>query len=76
MIIVDRVEEGIIAVCEIDDVMLEIPLSKIKGKVRDGDVLIDMGDGTYTIDTATTAQRKAEITDIFERLKAKNRKTV
>lgn len=73
MIIVDRVEEGIIAVCEIDDVMLEIPLTKINGKVRDGDVLIDNGDGTYAIDAATTAQRKAEITDIFERLKARKK---
>jgi hypothetical protein len=73
MIIVDRIENGI-AVCEIDDKMVDIPLSKISNNVHEGDVLIDNnGDGSfYTIDTATTKQRKTDITALFERLKAKH----
>ncbi|MCL2476757.1 DUF3006 domain-containing protein [Candidatus Bathycorpusculum sp.] len=75
MIIVDRIENGI-AVCEIDGVMSDIPLSKISTGVCEGDVLIDLSnEGTfYTVDTAKTEQRRAEITKRFEHLKAKNKK--
>jgi hypothetical protein len=74
MIIVDRIENKL-AVCEIDDKMIDIPLSKISKTVKEGDVLIDENrDGTfYTVDTAKTAQRRAEITEMFERLKAKSK---
>jgi len=78
MIIVDRIEENKIAVCEIDDnKMIDIPLSKISKGVHEGDVLIDeRGDGTfYTVDVEKTAQRRAEITELFERIKAKNKRT-
>ncbi|MCL2642478.1 MAG: DUF3006 domain-containing protein [Candidatus Bathyarchaeota archaeon] len=77
MIIVDRIENNQIAVCEIDGkTMADIPLSKISKEVHDGDVLIDeRGDGTsYTVDVAKTAQRRAEITELFDRIKAKNKK--
>ncbi|MCL2359114.1 MAG: DUF3006 domain-containing protein [Candidatus Bathyarchaeota archaeon] len=63
------------AVCEIDGVMADIPLSKISPGVHEGDVLIDTGNGTfYIIDTAKTEQRKADITERFERLKARHKK--
>jgi hypothetical protein len=73
MIIVDRIENEI-AVCEINDKMIGIPLSKISNGVREGDVIIDSnGDGSfYTIDAATTKQRKTDITARFERLKARH----
>jgi hypothetical protein len=73
MIVVDRIE-GDFAVCEIDGVMTDIPLSKIIGRVKDGDMLIDNGDGSFINDAAGTTQRKAEITDLFESLKAKKKK--
>jgi 6-phosphogluconate dehydrogenase len=73
MIVVDRIE-GDIAVCEIDGTMVDVPLSKISGCVNEGDMLIDNGSGLYTIDTAATEQRKAEIIDLFESLKAKKKK--
>ncbi len=75
MIIVDRIENGV-AVCEIEGVMLDIPLSKISSGVCEGDVLIDIsGEGTdYLVDTAKTKQRRADITKRFEHLKAKNKK--
>jgi len=75
MIIVDRIENGV-AVCEIDGVMSDIPLSKISSEVCEGDVLIELsGEGTvYSVDTAKTKQRRAEITKRFEHLKAKNKK--
>jgi len=74
MIIVDRIENGL-AVCEIDGVMQDIPLSKISSGVHEGDVLIDEGNGSfYSIDVATTAQRRADIAKLFERLKARNKR--
>jgi hypothetical protein len=74
MIIVDRIENEL-AVCEIDDKMVDISLSKISNGVREGDVLIDVkGDGSfYVVDAAKTEQRRAEITELFERVKAKNK---
>jgi hypothetical protein len=74
MIIVDRIENDI-AVCEIDDAMIDIPLSKISKGVREGDVLIATSDCSfYTIDVAMTEQRRADITALFERLKARNKR--
>jgi hypothetical protein len=73
MIIVDRIENGL-AVCEIDGTMKNIPVSKISPGVHEGDVLIDTNEGTFTIDTEKTAQRKADITKRFEHLKAKHKK--
>jgi len=70
MIIVDRIEDGL-AVCEIDGKMIDIPLSKISGNVREGDTLIDAGNSLYTIDTARTEQLRADISTQFERLKAR-----
>ncbi|MDR2708115.1 MAG: DUF3006 domain-containing protein [Nitrososphaerota archaeon] len=74
MIIVDRIESDI-AVCEINgETTKNIPLSKIIGDVHEGDVLIDNnGDGSsYTVDVEKTKQRKMDITERFERLKARN----
>lgn len=74
MIIIDRIENGL-AVCEIDGEMKDIPLSKISGNAREGDVLIDRGDGAFfTADASETARRKAVISERFERLKARNHK--
>ena len=73
MIIVDRIENDI-AVCEIDGVMYDIPLSRIKGRVREGDILHDNGESLpFTIDRSGTARRKAEISERFENLKAKKK---
>jgi hypothetical protein len=76
MIIVDRIENNEIAVCEIDGKMADIPLSKISKGVQEGDVLRDeAGDGVfYMVDAAETARRRAEISELFERLKAKNKR--
>ena len=74
MIIVDRIENGI-AVCEIDGVMTDIPLSRISGAVREGDVLRDNSDGSYlTADIPATEQRRAAIAERFERLKARGKR--
>ena len=75
MIIVDRIENDQ-AVCEVNGEMIKnIPLSKINNNVCEGDVLIDEnGDGSfYIIDIKKTKQRKDNISERFERLKAKNK---
>jgi hypothetical protein len=76
MIIVDRIENNDIAVCEIDGKMVDIPLSKISKGVQEGDVLKDeTGTGIfYMVDAAKTEQRRAEISALFERLKAKHKR--
>jgi len=74
MIIVDRIEKDK-AVCEINGKMIkDISLSKISDDVREGDVLIDnSGDGSfYIIDIVKTKQRKKNINERFECLKARN----
>jgi len=74
MIIIDRIENGI-AVCEVNGQMRDIPLSGIKGKPREGDVLIDKGDGSLlTIDASATQGRRAALSERFERLKARKKK--
>jgi len=74
MIIIDRIENGI-AICEVDGEMRDIPLSGINGKAREGDVLLDKGDGSLlTIDASATQRRRAAITERFERLKARKKR--
>ena len=71
MIIVDRIENGW-AVCEADDVMIDIPLAHIDGVVREGDILHASGKGKrYTVAAEETALRRAAIIELFERLKAR-----
>jgi len=73
MIIVDRMENGY-AVCEVDGTMQDIPLSKIDARVREGDVLKPDGESArYIVDIDATAQRNAEISELFERLKARRK---
>ena len=74
MMIIDRIENGI-AVCEADGVMMDIPLSRISGGAREGDVLRDKGDGSFlTVDPLATEGRRAAINERFARLKAKGSK--
>jgi hypothetical protein len=58
MIIVDRIE-GKVAVCETDSGMLNISLKLIKGKVRDGVVLVER-DGAYRVDEQATKKREED----------------
>jgi 6-phosphogluconate dehydrogenase len=74
MIIVDRIENEL-AICEIDGTMVNISLTKISNGVREGDVLIDSGNGSfYTVDSTMTKQRKNEMAQLFERLKTRHKK--
>jgi len=68
-IIVDRIE-GEVAVCEMNGAMVDIPLEKINGEVREGDILRSDGEH-YTVSKEETEQRRAAITDRFARLKAR-----
>ena len=74
MIIIDRIENGI-AVCEVDGVMADIPLSRIIGAPQEGDVLTRSGDGDdLATDIEATAQRRAAIAEQLERLKARGKR--
>jgi hypothetical protein len=68
MIIVDRIE-GKFAICESDGRMIDVPLKLIKGKVRDGVVLVEH-DGAYAVDEDATKRRtdeiKSETKDIWD----------
>ena len=50
MIILDRLEETL-AVLETDDGMVNVPRELLPADVREGDVLRQAADGTYTINT-------------------------
>ncbi len=66
MIIVDRIE-GKVAVCETDTGKLDIPVKLIRGKVRDGVVIVERN-GTYVVDEQATEKRTAETKDITKGL--------
>ncbi|MGA2975932.1 MAG: DUF3006 domain-containing protein [Spirochaetia bacterium] len=59
MIIVDRIE-GKFAVCGTENGMIDIPIKFIKGKVRDGDVVVEK-DGIYSVDEEATKRRSLEM---------------
>jgi hypothetical protein len=61
MIIVDRVE-GKLAVCESDGRMMDVPIKLIRGKVRDGVVIVE-GGGFYLVDEEATKKRENEVKD-------------
>ena len=74
MIIIDRIE-GDIAVCEVDGVMQDIPLSFIAKGAKEGDMLIQNEDSLLLIpDISATEMRKASIDERFERLKARKKR--
>ena len=66
MIILDRLEETL-AVLETDDGMVNVPRELLPADVREGDVLRQAADGTYTTDTAATQARR-------EKLRARTRR--
>ena len=59
MLIIDRIE-GDIAVVETENGHINVSLSAISGKPKEGDVL-KKGDQGYVIDKAETASRKRKI---------------
>jgi hypothetical protein len=61
MIIVDRIE-GKFAVCETDGGMKNIPVNLIRGKVRDGAMIVER-EGFFAVDEKATAKREADIRD-------------
>ncbi|USK71786.1 DUF3006 domain-containing protein [Peribacillus asahii] len=64
--IIDRFE-GDIAVIEFDDIMKDIPKSRLPKKAAVGDVLVFDGD-RITIDTNEKAKLKQEIEDLMDEL--------
>lgn len=55
--IVDRIE-GQLAVVEVSKgKMIDVPISAIRGRVRDGAVLVKGDDGSYVVDETETARR-------------------
>ena len=70
-IIVDRIENGL-AVCETGCGIVNIPLDKISGEIKEGDILFENdNESGYTVAQDETGRRSAAMQDRFERLKAK-----
>ncbi len=59
MLIVDRIE-GEYAVCESDEGRMNVPLSRICGKVKEGDILAEKNGG-YIPDCAAAERRRRDI---------------
>ena len=72
-IIVDRIENGL-AVCELDGEVVDIPLEKITGIVREGVILSEneVGDGYFVAKEETELRRKT-MQDRFDRLKSEKK---
>ena len=60
-LIVDRIEEELIVVCEdLQGNMINVDRMQIEGQVKEGDILILKGE-KYQVDEASTEKRKREI---------------
>lgn len=59
--IIDRIE-GAVAVVELrKGETVDVPLSSISGRTRDGAVLRELGDGLYEVDEQETSARAARV---------------
>ena len=65
MIIIDRFE-GSLAVLETDDGMINVERSLLPENAAEGDVLVY--DGSWTVDTAATEQRRERTKNRLKRL--------
>lgn len=54
--IIDRIEGDIVVVEIAKGALMDVSLTRIEGRARDGAVLIKQGDG-YAVDEAATARR-------------------
>lgn len=60
-LIVDRIEEELIVVCEdLQGNIINVDRMQIEGNVKEGDILILKGE-KYQVDEASTRKRKREI---------------
>ena len=72
-IIVDRIENGL-AVCELDGgEVVDIPLDRISGSVKEGDVLCENEGAGYFVSQEETELRRSAIQDRFDRLKSRKK---
>lgn len=68
--IIDRIEDGKIAVCETSDGQVEISLSELPKEVKSGDIIIKSDNGYVISDDLTKLSRQRNIA-ILNRLKGK-----
>ena len=71
-IIIDRIENGL-AVCEIGGATIDVPLDKISGDAKEGDILHENVDSAgYFVAREETDLKRASVQDRFERLKKRS----
>ena len=73
MIIVDRILNDL-AICINDGVQIDIPISKIEGKVSEGDLLyFDESDIKYSKQVDEPQKCKDGLSERFNRIKTRNK---
>jgi len=72
MMVIDRFE-GEIAVCECDGEMIAIVRSALPAQAAEGDMLTRLEDGSYAIDSTTTANRHSSLKSRFKALTSRRR---
>ena len=70
--VVDRIE-GTTAVVETGSGFVDVPVSQIRGRVRDGAVLVENADGTYTVDEGQSARAAETVQERASRLFTKQK---
>lgn len=71
MIIIDRFE-GEKAVLETDDGMRDVDRALLPGEAREGDVLTEKDDGSFTLSRSAAAERRSLMRRKLRRLIRKN----
>ena len=70
---VDRIESGF-AVCECEDLShINIPLSDLPFKIKEGNILFLDDDGNYILDLNEEEKMRKRIIELQNKLKSKNK---
>jgi hypothetical protein len=69
--IIDRIEDDV-AVVELDNEMINIPLSKLPNEINTGDVIQFLDDKTIVINDQATNERKERIKKLMDELFEEN----
>ena len=65
--VIDRIEGGVAVVEVARGEVVDVPLSRVEGRARDGAVLVAR-DGRYVVDEAATAERRKRLDERRRRL--------
>lgn len=65
---VDRIEDNLAVLINTEKETRNVPLTRFTGKIAAGEVVIQQEDGTFSKDSAKTAEKKRELFDLQKKI--------